>query len=86
MLSISLISTPKISSASGKLGVINVAKGNNSLIKVSLASSDNSLKPVFEIITGSNTITGSLSTFLKDSAIAFIDSIFETIPIFIASI
>ena len=82
--SIVSISLPNNSSASGKFGVIKVDIGINFSIKVFFASSDKSLNPLFEIITGSNTIWGNFSTLPKALLMASIDSILDTMPIFMA--
>ena len=51
-----LISIPERTSASGIFGVITVARGNNLLFNVPMASSLISLAPLVATMTGSTTI------------------------------
>ena len=79
-----LISISESTSASGIFGVITVARGNNLLFNVPMASSLISLAPLVATITGSTTIFFAWYS-VSLSAIVSISSLDETIPVLIAS-
>jgi len=82
--SAALMSTPESTSASGILGVITVASGNNLLFNMLIASSLISLAPLVATITGSTTIFPALYS-VSLSAITSISSPEATIPVLTAS-
>ena len=79
-----LISISESTSASGIFGVITVARGNNLLFNVPMASSLISLAPLVATITGSTTMFFAWYS-VSLSAIVSISSLDETIPVLIAS-
>ena len=78
------ISIPESTSASGIFGVITVARGNNLVFNVPIASSLMSFAPLVATITGSTTIFFAWYA-VSLSAIVSIRALEETIPVFTAS-